>query len=202
MSKYEMTKGQFKRLARRPDCSYWKAGEMGTTDGCPVESITYYLAFEVLQEHALTIPTEAQWEYAARARTSTPWWTGESPDTLEGAANLADSSQSSSSGASGRDDGWPVYCPVDTMRANRFGLHHVHGNVWEWCRDWFQSYEHGLDGDSMRLYVDKNETRRVYRGGSFMLSAGAARSAMRWPGPMGTRDRGLGVRPMREIDPR
>jgi len=206
MSKYELTKGQFKRLSRREDCSYWKAGDMGATDACPVEGITYYLAEEVLQDHGLMLPSEAQWEYAARARTTTPWWTGKTPDTLDDAANIADKSHALESGqkphGNQHDDGWPIYCPVDTMRANRFGLHHVLGNVWEWCRDWFQSYEHGVDEDTVRLRVDKNETRRVYRGGSYALGAVAARSSMRWPGTMGLRDRSLGVRPMRKIYPK
>ena len=73
----------------------------------------------------LCLPTEAQWEYAARGGTPTVYWTGNDPTSLRGAGWL---------GPGGA-------MAVDAGRENPFGLRQVHGNVFEWCLDWVGSYE-------------------------------------------------------------
>jgi formylglycine-generating enzyme required for sulfatase activity len=77
------------------------------------------------------LPSEAEWEYACRAGTPTPYWTGETISTKQANYNGA--------GHEGEYRGQTT--PVDTFQANPWGLHDMHGNVWEWCKDgWNDTY--------------------------------------------------------------
>jgi len=98
------------------------------------------------------------------------------------------------------DDGWVVHAPVDAFRANPFGFHNVHGNVWEWCRDDFASYSIPVRaGDGERQM--KGMDRRVGRGGSYTDTALSLRSSHRGSASPEIRDKNIGVRPARPIDP-
>jgi formylglycine-generating enzyme required for sulfatase activity len=171
-----------------------------------VEYVNFADAAKVMAHLALALPTEAQWEYAARAGTTTPWWTGPERDSLRGAVNLADQS----AGRAGApwigirdwpefDDGHVVHAPVDALRANPFGLHHVHANVWEWCADRFVAYTRpARAGDGFRD-VD-GPAPQVGRGGAFTMTAGVARVTNRGPGPPTHRDETIGLRPARALE--
>jgi formylglycine-generating enzyme required for sulfatase activity len=102
------------------------------------------------------LPTEAEWEYAARAGTSTPWSCGDEPADLERYAWFRDNSQNR------------VH-EVATRDPNPWGLHDMHGNVLEWCWDAFAK-----DADPGR------GTARILRGGMFFSKAGGLRSAYRY----------------------
>ena len=90
----------------------------------------------MLPRRGLCLPTEAEWEYAARAGTTTPWSTGPTRETLQGYANVADSFARRE-----RKMPWDfeetlrdshiAHAPVGSYAANGFGLHDVHGDVWE-----------------------------------------------------------------------
>jgi len=160
LSKYEMSQGQWGAvLGRNPshyrgDAPSWEGGAPGfrdTTTLHPVENVTWEEAMRQLPRLELGLPSEAQWEYAARAGTTTRWSTGHERDSLREplAVNLADraaarwySGWDSLDDWPELDDDWIIHCPVDLMRANPFGLHHVHGNVREWCLDSFRSLQH------------------------------------------------------------
>ncbi|MCA9542479.1 MAG: formylglycine-generating enzyme family protein, partial [Myxococcales bacterium] len=112
------------------------------------------------------LPTEAEWEYAARAGTTTRYWSG---DTKADLARV---------GWYDKNSGGKTH-PVAQMAANPWGLFDVHGNVREWCVDWLGNYPAEPQTDP--LGAPRGEDR-VVRGGSFGDSADGARSAgrVRW----------------------
>jgi formylglycine-generating enzyme required for sulfatase activity len=164
----------------------------------PVEQVSYEDCAVVARRLGLVLPTEAQWEHACRAGTSSPWWTGDERGSLAGAANVADRTWRAEGGRGEfeewLEDGYVVHAPVGALKPNAFGLHDVHGNVWEWCRDWYCREAHELrPGDGER--VVPHGAYRVYRGGSWYISARLARSADRgWREP-GDSNASLGFRP-------
>jgi len=107
-----------------------------------------------------TLPTEAQWEYACRAGTSGPY---------AGSGGLYDMGWY-------KDNSDMKTHPVGQKQANAWGLYDMHGNVWEWCADWYASYDEGSVRDPAG---PTSGTHRVLRGGSFADSADFCRSACR-----------------------
>ena len=86
------------------------------------------------------LPTEAEWEYACRAGTTTWWWCGNDPEKLAEVANVADAAMKRKlkyklTPAIKADDGYVFTAPVGSFKPNPFGLYDMHGNVWEWCAD-------------------------------------------------------------------
>jgi formylglycine-generating enzyme required for sulfatase activity/serine/threonine protein kinase len=207
MSKYEMTQGQWLRLVGKNPSNYGPAPNVGGKPvdlRNPVEQVSWEDCDLWLGRLGLILPTEAQWEYAARAGTTTPRWTGVGTDRLAKAANLADAfarlnGAPSSWKFESWDDGYTVHAPVGSLAANPFGLHDVLGNVWEWCRDWFGGYDvPARQGDGLRS--PSTSRIRVIRGGSFSLVASNARSAVRSNNTPAVRNNFLGVRPARSLD--
>ncbi len=134
------------------------------------------------------LPTEAQWEYACRAGTTTPFSFG-STITIHQAnynGNLA-----YAGGAKGASRGQTV--PVGSLPANPWGLHEMHGNVREWCADtWHGTYE-GAPTDG-RAWIDDQSPDRVVRGGSWNDFTRHVRSAYRFRYDPGARHDNLGFR--------
>jgi len=147
----------------------------------PVETVSWNAAARVARQMGLRLPTEAQWEYAARAGTTTSWWTGNDRRQLEGAENLADEYEARKKWErriESWNDGELISAPVGTFRANPFGLHDVLGNVHEWCFDgWSFIYQFSLPDDP--VFPPWRSPQRVLRGGSFEKSALSARSSSR-----------------------
>ena len=115
------------------------------------------------------LPTEAEWEYACRAGTSTRYSSGDDPEGLAKVANIADGTAREKypdwSGIAARD-GHIYTAPVGQFRPNRFGLYDMHGNVWEWCADEFQGlpFDASPAADPAGL---PEAPARVVRGGSW-----------------------------------
>ena len=193
ISKYEMTQGQWRRISGRNPSTYgpdrfaktWSRDGAGWSARHPVENVSWEDAMEGLRRVGLTLPTEAQWECAARAGTTTVWWTGNDVASLRGAGNIGDRFRRDAGESSNTrfeleiDDGYAKHAPVGAFRPNSFGLHDVIGNVFEFCRDPYARYLlPTMEGDGARI-LGADVPSHPVRGGSFLLPAKAARSSNR-----------------------
>jgi formylglycine-generating enzyme required for sulfatase activity len=177
IGKYEVTQREWRKvMGRNP--SHFKGEYL------PVETISWYDAVEYCNKRSeregLTpvysgrgdritwnrnangyrLPTEAEWEYACRAGTTTPYYTG---TKVDGAGWYIDNS------------GWKTH-PVGQKQANAWGLYDMHGNVLEWCWDWYGEYPRGDQIDPTGAGAGAS---RVVRGGSWNYIARLLRSALR-----------------------
>jgi formylglycine-generating enzyme required for sulfatase activity len=153
-----------------------------------------------------TLPTEAEWEWACRAGTATPWAFGPEKEGLRPVANFADASLRGWGWGrveAGYSDGVRFSAPVGSFVPNAWGLHDMHGNVWEWTRSAYRPYpyrEEGgrgpAEGSGLRVagsglrvrgsvvaHHASRVTRRVVRGGSWNDLLRFGRSASRWRYP-------------------
>ena len=210
LARHELTRGQWQRLMATVPF-WWKDGgkydddivAIGPTH--PAESVDWEDANGCMQQHGLCLPTEAQWEYGCRAGQSTPWWTGADAVSLAGAANLKDQTATRHHPEWGMpepfDDGFTAPTRVGSYRANALGLFDIHGNVWEWCRDWYGSYEAPWQvGDGLR-FAGSSAGERCFRGGCHSDPAAHARSACRIRTPPSSVGYHLGLRPARSLQP-
>jgi formylglycine-generating enzyme required for sulfatase activity len=151
----------------------WKNTGWKQTDDHPVVNVTWndavafckWLSAREKKEYRL--PTEAEWEYACRAGTSTRFYFGDDEDELVRYANVADASfrrklPGERRGMKG-DDGFAFTAPVKSFKANPWGLYDMHGNVWQWCADGKRKYEAGSRTDP----IGPDSAERVLHGGSW-----------------------------------
>ena len=207
MSKYELTQGQW-RAHWKADPSLYKAGGLirgideRVTNRDPVTNIDWFDATRHANRFGLLLPTEAQWEYAARGGTTTSFWCGESVDSVMrlGAANVGNPGVEFQGAAiSATADGYPLHAPSGTFAPNPFGLHDLIGNVYEWCRERHGRYDSELrPGDGLR--TPGTELVRIVRGGSFRTHPAEGRSAKRNGSSPSTAKPDLGVRLIREVE--
>ena len=137
------------------------------------------------------LPSEAQWEYACRAGTQTAFSFGETttPEQVNYNGNYP-----YKGGRKGLNRQHTV--PVGSLPANEWGLYEMHGNVWEWCSDWYGDYD---GGSAVDPEGPEEGGVRVLRGGSWFIGAGRCRSAFRYlfePGfryHAGPGDRSVGI---------
>jgi len=209
LSKYEMTQGQWERFAGKNPSAYgrqnyftqWNSKGQHWNSLHPVEQVTWTQCMDVVTRLGLSLPSEAQWEYAARAGTSTTYWTGSEVSSLENSANVADAFGKSHGSASWTawerdlDDGNTVHAEVGDYRANPFGLHDVHGNVEEWCLDAYNPESYGTAPKLDPVVRSQSTPYRVIRGGSFLVDASHARASRRGHDSPQTQFSGIGLRP-------
>jgi sulfatase modifying factor 1 len=150
------------------------------------------------------LPTEAEWEYAARAGTRTRYHSGDDPQSLLVVANIFDADAKRNwpkweAYALAGHDGFAFTAPVGSFAPNAFGLYDMHGNVWEWCADWHDDdYYARSPLDDPRGPASGDV--RVRRGGSWHTWPFYARSSYRnWNAPQ-TRYTLVGFRLVREAD--
>ncbi|OQX41852.1 MAG: hypothetical protein B0D89_02805, partial [Candidatus Sedimenticola endophacoides] len=166
----------------------------------PVINVTYWAAMEYcywLQKRtgwSLRLPTEAEWEYACRAGTATPFWTGETITTEQANFNGDFTYHGSKRGSNrGRTT------PVDLFEPNPWGLRDMHGNVWEWTASLWDDTYHGQELENEGDNRDNLEARSV-RGGSWYNVPGSLRSASRNKLMPNYHYLKVGFRIVREID--
>lgn len=134
------------------------------------------------------LPTEAEWEYACRAGTRTQYHSGDAPESLGKVANVFDADAAVhwtkwKDFALSSHDGYPFTAPVGKFEPNAFGLHDMHGNVWEWTADWHDDnyYAHSPASDPTG---PAEGVVKVRRGGSWHTWPLYARCAFRnWNSP-------------------
>ena len=147
----------------------------------PVENVSWHDAVEFCQKlsaktgRKYRLPSEAEWEYACRGRTKTPFHFGA---TITGKLANYDATRTYAEEAPGEYR--EKTTPVGSFPPNRFGLYDMHGNVWEWCADnWHDNYEGApTDGSAWTTGGDKNNS--PLRGGSWNNLPNLCRSAYRF----------------------
>jgi len=187
MGKYEVTQGEYLAVVGENPSYFngdrsgppWYDQDYGIDLTLPVEQVTWmdatnYCVLRTLQERAAglistnlvyRLPTEAEWEYACRAGTTTRFYYG---DDL-GYTNLENYAW--------YGDAFGATQPVGQLLPNAWGLYDMGGNVWEWCQDWYDRYSGGILTDPQGPVTG---TARVWRGGSWYQIGRYCRSAYRF----------------------
>ncbi len=204
LSKYEMTQGQWSGFMHE-NPSWHQSGRCSLPHSplTPVDQVSWEDCDRVMTRLGLVLPTEAQWEYAARAGTTTVWWTGNAKESLAESENVGDQSFAKALVerviAENWDDGFADSAPVGSRRPNPFGLYDISGNLWEWCRDRHLPYSRPTTPGEGRRMQDASDwlTDRVYRGGRWGSPAISTRTADRHFYAPGKGSNALGLRPAR-----
>ena len=148
------------------------------------------------------LPTEAEWEYACRAGTTTAFSNGDDPRKLVEVGNILDATYTAMTPQKPQadvNDGYAGTAPVGSYRPNAFGLYDMHGNAWEWCQD---RYDRGYYGHSPETDpTGPVEGDRVMRGGAIDCPPRYCLSAHRSNGKASERGANLGFRVVLVVDP-
>lgn len=205
---FEVTQGQYQKIVRQSPSFFAKTGggkerikELDTSN-YPVERVSWLEAVEFCKmlsakEEGRTyrLPTEAEWEYACRAGTKTPFHFGN--DFNSNLGNINGLSYASY----GKETAGPFWRSTvlqGQYQKNAFGLHDMHGNVQEWCSDWYDADYYTKSPKEDPQGPEKG-TERVLRGGAWPSSAKACRSAARNHFPPDERTYTTGFRVVLEV---
>lgn len=177
MDKFEVTQREF-LLKMGTNMSLVKGADL------PVESVTWIEADEYCLKSNKRLPTEAEWEYAARAGSLTEYYWGDEFDASK--ANFCDQACVVNLKDNSVSDGFPATAPVGSFPANAFGLHDMAGNVNEWVADWMEEKYYMVSprkdptGPVRSERVMRGGTNnKIFRGGSWSNAAPELRSANR-----------------------
>ena len=187
MSKYEVTQAQWKAVMGADNNPSDFVG-----DNLPVETVTYAKVLEFINklneatQKEYRLPTEAEWEYACRAGTATPFYTGDNITTEQ--ANYKGTMPYNGNNK-GKYRGKTT--EVGTFAPNAWGLYDMHGNVWEWCGDMYGAY---TDEPQTNPTGNPDGNTLVVRGGSWDNGGSNCRSAFRVSTPSFMCDNFLGFR--------
>jgi formylglycine-generating enzyme required for sulfatase activity len=199
LGKHEVTRGQFRAFVEAtgyqtdaerasPSGPIWRRAAFPQTEDHPVVHVTWndaaaFCAWLSRKEgRRYSLPTEAQWEYACRARTLSRYHSGEMFDLVVEVGNVADGTARQAfpdwDWALRAEDGYVYTAPVGQYWPNAWGLHDVHGNVWEWCADWYAADYYGR-GPAVDPAGPAAGSERVARGGAWNSPPRLTRSAAR-----------------------
>ncbi|NER37233.1 MAG: formylglycine-generating enzyme family protein [Oscillatoria sp. SIO1A7] len=162
MSRYQVTQAQWQAIMGNSP-SYFKG------ENLPVEKVSWYDVKKFCEklsqktDRAYRLPSEAEWEYACRAGTTTPFHFGETITS-----DLANYRGTSTYAKEPKGKYREKTTPVGSFPPNAFGLYDMHGNVWEWCEDtWHGNYQGAPTDGSARVASNSNNNRRLARGCSW-----------------------------------
>ena len=194
MGKYSVTQEQWYAIALatrvkvdidlNPDPSYFKGDDRPVTNVNWDQCVEFCKRLSKLTGRDYRLPSEAQWEYAIRAGTTTPFYFGETITTdlanyrgvdleYQGQIYLGTYASEPKGQYRGKTT------PLGQFPPNAFGLYDMHGNVWEWCADdWHDNYN-GAPNDGSAWISSDNNTTKIIRGGSYAYDPRFCRSASR-----------------------
>ncbi|MFM6659733.1 MAG: formylglycine-generating enzyme family protein, partial [Microcystis panniformis] len=178
LGKYPITQAQWRAIASRTDLKVKQDLDLNParfkdrpdSDRRPVEQVNWYDAIEfcarlsklTVRVREYRLPSEAEWEYACRAGTTTPFYFGE---TITG--ELANYNAGYTYSGEPKGQYRQQTTPVGKFPPNAFGLYDMHGNVWEWCADtWHDNYD-GAPRDGSAWIENGNDNCSILRGGSW-----------------------------------
>ena len=188
----------------RPDDEGWGRGRRPVINVSWEDARAYVSWLSRRTGHRYRLPSEAEWEYVARAGTTTARYWGESESGQCGNANGRDATwragESDRSGGVDCADGYEHTAPVGTFAENVWGLHDVLGNVWEWTEDCGHDNYAGAPTDGRAWTAGGDCSGRVLRGGSWYYNPTLLRSADRLRNQAGLRYFSLGFRVARTIN--
>ncbi|ELS03186.1 hypothetical protein Xen7305DRAFT_00029060 [Xenococcus sp. PCC 7305] len=173
MGKYPVTQAQWQAIMKKNPARFTDEPEN------PVEKVSWFDCLDFCDRlseklgRAFRLPTEAEWEYAARAKSTTPFFCGETITT-----ELANYNGEYTYGIELEGEYRHKTTKVGSFSPNRFGLYDIHGNVAEWCEDsWHDDYQEApRNGEP---WSDDNSSEKVLRGGSWLHLPGSCRSSQR-----------------------
>ena len=191
MGKFAVTQAQYQAIMGKNPSQLFKGEKR------PVEQVSWHDAIAFCQKlskktgNLYRLPSEAEWEYACRAGTTTPFYFGETiiPDLVNFDGN-------STYGSAPKGIYREQTIDVGSFPPNGFGLYDMHGNVWEWCEDYWHSNYNGAPIDG-RVWVDPDASENAYRllrGGSWLSTPQDCRSAVRYSNSPGYRSFIIGFR--------
>lgn len=172
---HEVTQGQFQKvMGENPSYFQKRAIRKANTGDHPVENVSWHQADQFCKRlselpeeksagRTYRLPTEAEWEFACRAGTTSPYSCGADKAQLLDYAWFA-------------DNGKNLTHPVGSKKPNPLGLYDMHGNVWEWCQDWYADYP---DPTPEGYAGPERGERKVFRGGGWDYGPDFCRSALR-----------------------
>jgi len=197
LGKYEVTQKQYQRVMGESPSSFSPEGKRAAdvagldTSNHPVESVKWGTSREFGERLAAALnwkgkgglPTEAEWEYAYRAGTTTKLFFGDEVYAIVAYGNASDASRKKAEpdfkfGTATWDDGWPFTAPVGMYKPNAFGLYDMAGNVSEWVLDYMGWYNLLPKVDPVHL-SRQGAFARVYRGGGWNKGVGNISAAVR-----------------------
>jgi len=195
MGKYEVTQGQWKEVMGNNPSGFSDCG-----NDCPVENVSWDDAQEFIKklnaggEGIYRLPSEAEWEYAARAGTTTPFGIGNGNNLSSNEANF---NGNFPYGNAAKGKYLEKTISVGRYSSNAWGLYDMHGNVWEWVQDWY-SKDYYAGSPAVSPTGPSVAARRVTRGGGWFENGNNLRSAFRESYTPSNRLNGLGFRLIKE----
>ncbi|MEG4486287.1 bifunctional serine/threonine-protein kinase/formylglycine-generating enzyme family protein [Microcoleus sp. D2_18a_B4] len=182
MGKYPINQAQWAAVAKLPKIQYYLKPDPSHFKGknLPVENVSWNDAVEFCVRlsqktgRSYRLPSEAEWEYACRAGTTTPFHFGDTvtPDLVNYRGN-------NSYGSAPKGIYRETTTAVGSFPPNSFGLYDMHGNVWEWCQDIYHDNYNGAPNDGSAWESGGDSNYPVLRGGSWLNYAVNCRSANR-----------------------
>ena len=181
----------------------WRNAGFEQTDEHPVVNVSWNDAVAFCkwlskkEGKTYRLPTEAEWEYACRAGTTTRYYSGDDPETLAKVGNVADATAKAKfpdwKWTIKASDGYVFTAPVGQFKPNAFGLYDMHGNAWQWCADWYGDEYYAKSPADDPTGPDAGDVR-VLRGGSWAHRPLFTRSAIASGIPPDSRNNFAGFR--------